>query len=162
VDPFTITIEIPQGSRTKYEADHETGRINLDRVLYTVMAYPVNCGYIDDTLGEDGDPLDALLLLPVPVHPGITAQVREVAAFIMSDENGPDAKILTVLAGDPRWEYLQDLADVPRHTLNEIEHFFARYKDLEPGKYTAIEGWQDRSAAERLIEDAYRRYGDGA
>lgn len=158
MEPLTITIEIPQGCRDKYEADHDTGKIFLSRVLFTSMGYPTNYGYIEHTLGEDGDPLDALLLCPSSIYPGTVVHARAVAAFVMSDENGPDAKILMVPAGDPRWEHITDLADVPQPQLDEISHFFEHYKDLEPEKYSTIEGWQDRASAQRLILDAQERF----
>ena len=155
---FTITIEIPRGTRNKYEVDHGTGRIRLDRVLFTSMAYPADYGFIDDTLGEDGDPLDALVLLPTPVYPGIAIRVRQVAAFMMTDEHGPDAKILTVLDEDPRRAHIQDLGDVPRDVRDEIQHFFAHYKELEPGKRSEVDGWYPREVAERWVDDARRRH----
>lgn len=157
---LTVTIEIPKGTRNKYEVDHETGRIFLDRVLFTSMGYPADYGYINDTLGEDGDPLDALVLLPTPIYPGIAIRVRPVAMFMMTDEHGPDAKILTVLDTDPRWAHIQDLEDVPKDVRDEIEHFFAHYKELEPGKHSDIKGWHDRVAAEKVIADAYQRHTD--
>ena len=155
---LNVTIEIPKGTRNKYEVDHETGRIVLDRVLFTAMAYPTDYGFIDDTLGEDGDPLDALVLVPPRLFPGVVVRMRPVAAFIMVDEHGPDAKILGVLAGDPRWDHIQDLADVPKHVLDEIEHFFAHYKELEPGKHSETEGWRDLAEANRLVDDAFARF----
>lgn len=161
MNALTVTIEIPKGARTKYEVDHETGRLFLDRVLFTAMGYPADYGYIDDTLGEDGDPLDALVLLPTPIYPGIAIRVRPVAMFMMTDEHGPDAKILTVLDTDPRWAHIQDLDDVPISVRNEIEHFFAHYKELEPGKHSEVEGWHPRSEAEAVIEDAFQRAAGG-
>ena len=158
MEPLTITIEIPLGSRDKYEADHDTGKIFLNRVLYTSMGYPTNYGYIEDTLGEDGDPLDALLLCPSPIYPGTGVHARPIAVFAMSDENGPDAKILMVPAGDPRWEHFTDLGDVPQFQLDEISHFFEHYKDLEPNKFSTVSGWQNRASAERLILDAQERH----
>ncbi len=138
---FDVTIEIPKGSRNKYEVDHETGRVRLDRFLYTSMAYPADYGFIEDTLGEDGDPLDALVLLPDSVFPGVIVEARPVAMYRMTDEAGGDDKILCVPAGDPRWDHIQDLADVPEFELAAIKHFFERYKDLEPGKYVKGSEW---------------------
>lgn len=110
---FDVVIEIPKGSRNKYEVDHETGRVKLDRYLYTAFGYPADYGFFEDTLGEDGDPLDALVLLPESVFPGCTVEARPVAMFKMTDEAGGDDKLLCVPAGDPRWDHIQDLGDVP-------------------------------------------------
>ena len=152
-----VVIEIPQGSRNKYEMDHATGRIRLDRMLFTSTRYPLDYGFVPDTLAEDGDPLDALVILDEPTFPGCLVLARPVAVFWMSDEHGPDAKILTVPARDPRYAGMQDFADVPEHLTTEIGHFFEIYKELEPGKGTDVRGWQDRAAAEQVIEAAFTR-----
>lgn len=152
-----VIVEIPQGSRNKYEMDHRTGRIRLDRMLFTATRYPLDYGFIPDTLAEDGDPLDAMVLLAEPSFPGCMVAARPVGVFWMTDEHGPDAKILTVPASDPRYAGLRDLADVPAHVLEEIGHFFDIYKELEPGKATDVRGWQDRDAAERAITEATGR-----
>ena len=110
---FDVTIEIPKGQRNKYEVDHKTGRLRLDRYLYTSMGYPADYGFIENTLGEDGDPLDAMVLLPESVFPGVIVEARPVAMFKMVDEAGGDDKVLCVPAGDHRWDHVQDLADVP-------------------------------------------------
>lgn len=154
---FDVTIEIPRGSSTKYEIDHETGRLRLDRELFTPMAYPVDYGFIEDTLGEDGDPLDAFVLLRNPVIPGVLVAARPVGVFLMTDEAGPDAKIVTVPAADPRWASVRDIGDVDETLRAQVEHFFRHYKDLEPGKHVDVEGWGDRVAAERLVQDAVER-----
>jgi len=154
-----VIIEIPQGSRNKYEMDHETGRIRLDRMLFTSTRYPADYGFVPDTLAEDGDPLDAMVLLEEPTFPGCLVLARPVAVFWMHDEGGPDAKVLTVPARDPRWASVQDLADVPGHLTEEIGHFFDIYKELEPGKGTDVRGWQDRSMAEQEIAAAIARAG---
>ena len=117
---FDVTVEIPKGQRNEYEVDHETGRIFLDRYLYTSMVYPTDYGFIDDTLGEDGDPLDALVLLPQPVFPGVVVKARPVAMFRMTDEAGGDDKVLCVPAKDHRWDHVQDIGDVPQNELDEI------------------------------------------
>ena len=118
-----VTIEIPKGSRNKYELDHETGKIYLDRYLFTPMAYPLDYGFIDGTLGEDGDPLDALVILPEPVLPGVIVPARVLGVFKMTDEAGGDDKLLCVI-DDPRWAHLQDIEDVSQFQRDEIEHFF--------------------------------------
>ena len=150
-------IEIPQGSRNKYEMDHKAGRIRLDRMLFTSTRDPLDYGFIPGTLAEDGDPLDALVWLGEPAFPGCLVTVRPVAVFWMHDEHGPDAKVLTVPARDPRMAVTQDLADVPAHLTAEIGHFFDIYKDLEPGKSTDARGWQDCAAAEQAIKEAFLR-----
>ena len=154
---FDVTIEIPKGQRNKYQSDHDTGRIRLDRYLYTSMGYPADYGFIEDTLGEDGDPLDALVLLPEPVFPGVVIAVRPVGMFQMVDEAGGDNKVLCVPAGDPRWDHITDIRDVPSYLLEPIEHFFVHYKDLEPGKFVKAADWADRQAAEAEVKRSFER-----
>jgi inorganic pyrophosphatase len=158
---FDVIVEIPQGSRNKYEMDHASGRIRLDRMLFTSTRYPLDYGFIPDTLAEDGDPLDALVMLEEPTFPGCYVHARPVAVFWMHDEHGPDAKILTVPADDPRSRAIQDLDDVPAHLRDEIGHFFDIYKEIEPGKSTDTRGWQGRAAAEQVVKEARAR-GAGA
>jgi inorganic pyrophosphatase len=155
-----MIVEIPQGSRNKYEMDHSIGRIRLSRMLFTSTRYPVDYGYIADTLAEDGDPLDIMVLLDEPTFPGCSIMVRPIGLFWMSDENGPDAKILSVPARDARFADIRELRHVTEHSLAEIRHFFETYKELEPGKGTDIRGWQDRPSAEREITDAGKRWSD--
>ena len=148
---YDVVIEIPRGSRNKYEVDHETGRVYLDRVLFTSFVYPADYGYIENTLGLDGDPVDVLVLLEFPLFPGVGVSVRPVGVFNMRDEAGIDSKIIAVPATDPRWSHIQDIADVPEQTRKEIEHFFEHYKDLEPGKWVKTEGWGDVAEAEAIV-----------
>ena len=155
---FDVVVEIPKGERNKYEVDHETGRIRLDRTLFTATAYPTDYGYIEDTLGQDGDPLDALVLLEAPTFPGCLVASRPIGLFRMTDEAGPDDKIVCVPAGDPRYEHLQDVTDIPTHERAKIEHFFLVYKALEPGKHVEGSTWGDREAAEQEITDALARH----
>ena len=122
---FDVVIEIPKGQRNKYEVDHETGRVKLDRYLYTPMAYPADYGFIENTLGEDGDPLDALVLLPESVFPGVLVEARPVAMFQMVDEAGGDDKVLCVPAGDHRWDHIQDIGDVSAYEL-EVDQALLR------------------------------------
>ena len=138
-------IEVPRGSRNKYEADHDTGRIWLDRMLFTATQYPTDYGFIPATLADDGDPLDIMVLLDEPTFPGCHVLARPVAVLRMRDEAGGDDKILSVPATDPRWSLL----------LDEILHFFQVYKQLEPGKLTEPGHWEDRVAAEATIETAF-------
>ena len=154
---FDVTIEIPRGSRNKYEVDHHTGRIMLDRTLFTATQYPADYGFIDNTLGQDGDPLDALVLLAEPTFPGCLVRARAIGMFRMTDEAGPDDKVLCVAANDPRQNHLQDISDVNEFWRLEIEHFFSVYKDLEPGK--SVEGamWVGRGDAETEIRISFGR-----
>lgn len=158
---FDVTIEIPKGQRNKYEVDHETGRVRLDRYLYTPMAYPTDYGFIEDTLGDDGDPLDALVLLPQPVFPRVLVAARPVGMFRMVDEHGGDDKVLCVPAGDPRWDHVQDIGDVPAFELDAIKHFFVHYKDLEPGKFVKAADWVDRAEAEAEVQRSVERFKAG-
>jgi inorganic pyrophosphatase len=153
-----VIIEIPKGSRNKYEADHGTGDIWLDRMLFTATMYPSDYGFFPRTLGEDGDPLDAMVLLDEPTFPGCHIRARPVGVFWMSDEKGPDAKVLTVPSTDPRWADVAEIGDLPSHLLDEIAHFFEVYKALEPDKGTDISDWQGREEAERAITEAQARY----
>ncbi|MEJ5998872.1 inorganic diphosphatase [Corynebacterium sp. H130] len=152
-----VTIEIPKGSRNKYEVDHETGKVYLDRYLFTPMAYPLDYGFIDHTLGEDGDPLDALVILPEPVFPGVIVKARPLGVFKMTDEAGGDDKLLCVI-DDVRWNHLQDISDVSDFMKDEIEHFFVHYKDLEPNKEVTGSGWGDKAEAEKILEEAIARF----
>ncbi len=152
-----VFVEIPQGSRNKYEMDQQTGRIRLDRMLFTSTRYPLDYGFIPDTVAEDGDPLDAMVMLEEPTFPGCLVTARPIGVFWMHDEGGPDAKVLTVPAHDPRYAGLQDLADVPEYLTAEIGHFFDIYKELEPGKSTDVRGWQDRAMAVEVVEAAFTR-----
>ncbi|MGV0340906.1 inorganic diphosphatase [Corynebacterium mastitidis] len=151
-----VTVEIPKGSRNKYEVDHETGKVYLDRYLFTPMAYPADYGFIEGTLGEDGDPLDALVLLPESVLPGVIVKARPVGVFKMTDEAGGDDKLLCVL-DDVRYEQYQDIEDVSEFTRSEIEHFFVHYKDLEPGKEVHGSGWSGKDEAEKILAEAVER-----
>jgi len=155
---YDVVIEIPAGSRNKYEVDHETGRVFLDRYLFTPMTYPANYGYFEDTLGLDGDPVDVLVLLFEPVPPGVGVKVRPVGLLEMEDDGGIDTKIIAVPHKDPRWSHIQDLADVPEATKAEIQHFFEHYKDLEPGKWVKLGGWRDAAAAEQVVTEGFERF----
>ena len=148
---YDIIVEIPRGSHNKYEVDHESGRVRLDRTLFTAFSYPTDYGFFENTLGLDGDPVDALVLLEYPTFPGVTISVRPVAVFNMTDDGGSDAKVICVQAKDPRWAHIQDLGDIPEFTRKEIEHFFEHYKDLEPGKWVKLEGWQGAADAEAVV-----------
>ncbi len=157
---FDATIEIPKGTRNKYEMDHTTGRIHLDRMLFTATRYPADYGFVEDTLGEDGDPLDVLVLLDEPTFPGCLIRCRPVGMFRMKDEKGGDDKVLAVPADDPRQDAITDLSDLPPHLLLEIQHFFETYKDLEAGKSVEGATWVGREAAEAEILASRKRLAD--
>jgi len=148
---FDVTIEIPKGQRNKYEVDHASGRIRLDRMLFTATRYPADYGFIEGTLGEDGDPLDALVLVDEPTFPGCLIRCRTIGMFRMTDEKGGDDKVMCVVAGDPRQEHMRDIHHLPEFDRLEIQHFFETYKDLEPGKSVEGATWVGRDAAEREI-----------
>ena len=153
-----VFVEVPSGSRNKYELDEELGAIVLDRRLFTSMAYPADYGFIEGTRGEDGDPLDALVLVAEPTFPGCRIRSRIVGVFHMADEKGPDEKIICVPLKDPAWLRTTDVDAVPRELRNEIEHFFQVYKDLEVGKgETVTSGFGDRAEAERVVDEARAR-----
>ncbi|MGQ0625981.1 MAG: inorganic diphosphatase [Sporichthyaceae bacterium] len=154
---FDVTIEIPKGQRNKYEMDHVSGRIRLDRMLFTSTRYPADYGFVENTLGEDGDPLDALVLVDEPTFPGCLILCRAIGMFRMTDEKGGDDKVLCVPAGDPRMEHIRDIHHLPEFERLEIQHFFEVYKDLEPGKSVEGASWVDRGAAEVEIEASRRR-----
>src|ERR1700712_1718775 len=157
---FDVLIEIPKGSRNKYEVDHESGRIRLDRTLFTSTQYPADYGYIENTLGEDGDPLDALVLLQGdPLFPGVLVLCRAIGMFRMTDEKGGDDKVLCVPTNDPRLEHLRDIHHVPEFDRLEIQHFFEGYKELEPGKSVQGGSWVGRGGDHRQPQATCRQPG---
>ncbi|MGB3714870.1 MAG: inorganic diphosphatase [Candidatus Promineifilaceae bacterium] len=157
--PITVMalVEIPKGSRNKYEYDKERQMVRFDRMLFSAVHYPSDYGFILDTLGQDGDPLDALILVSEPTFPGCLIEVKPIGMFKMWDEKGRDEKILCVPISDPHWNSLNELADVNPHYLIEIEHFFAVYKDLEQKK-VGIEGWEEREMAVTIIREAQQAF----
>ena len=157
---FAVLIEIPKGGRNKYEGDHHSGRIRLDRTLFTATQYPADYGFIEDTLGEDGDPLDALVLVQEPTFPGCLIRSRAIGMFRMKDEKGGDDKVLCVPSDDPRQEHLRDIHHLPEFDRMEIQHFFEIYKALEPGKSVEGATWVGRAEAEREIKKSYQRAKD--
>ena len=151
-----VVVEIPRGSRNKYEMDKERGVIRLDRRLFSATFYPADYGYIPDTLGEDGDPLDALVLVGDPTFPGCRIRARAVGVFHMEDEKGPDEKVICVPLRDPSFARIRDVHDIPPEFRDEIEHFFQVYKQLEEKK-TETRGCGNRADAERVIAEARDR-----
>ena len=146
-----VFVEIPKGSRTKYELDKKTGRIRLDRVLFSSVHYPADYGFVTDTLAGDGDPLDALVIVEEPTFPGCIVPARPIGTLLMRDSKGEDEKILAVPVGDPRFDEINELTDLSKHWLREIETFFATYKELE-GDAVTLGGWQGAKTAWALIE----------
>jgi inorganic pyrophosphatase len=157
-----VIVEVPKGSRNRYEYDQRLGRIRLLRMLFTATGYPGDYGFVPDTIAEDGDPIDALLLLGEPTFPGCLVRARVIAVFWVQDERGPDAKLLCVPATDPRHQHLQELEDVPIHQIAEIWHFFEIYEALAPEKSAETRGWERRAQAVAALEDAQRRFAEQA
>lgn len=153
-----MVVEIPKGSRNKYEIDHEQHIVRLDRRLFSATTYPADYGFFPNTLAEDGDPLDALVLLEEPTVPGCYIEVRALGVLWMEDEQGPDAKVICVAASDPVYGDINDIGDLPKSLLAEIQHFFDVYKDLEPGKRTSTQGWEGSEVAWKEIDDSIARY----
>lgn len=156
-DKLYAVIEIPKGSRNKYEYDKALNMFKYDRMLFSSVHYPADYGFIMDTLAEDGDPLDALVLITEPTFPGCVIEIKPIGLFKMWDEKGPDQKILAVPLFDPQWNWLNSLEEVSAHLLLEIEHFFQVYKELEKKK-TGVEGWDNKAAAIKVIKEAKRRF----
>ncbi|MFN3640378.1 MAG: inorganic diphosphatase [Flavobacterium sp.] len=154
---FDVLIEIPKGSRNKYEYDFELKKIRYDRMIFSSMMYPADYGFIPETLALDKDPLDVLVLVTEPTFPGCVMEVKPIGVFHMTDEKGPDEKIICVPVSDPVWNQLNDLSDVNPHLLKEIEHFFQVYKDLEKKKVD-VGGWGDVAEAHDIIEKCIERF----
>ena len=157
IDSLVAVIEIPGGSRNKYEIDKDTGAIFLDRTLFTATRYPADYGYFPETLAEDGDPLDVLVLVTEPTFPGCRVRVRPIGVFLMEDDGDPDHKVIAIPIADPRWEGVNDLDDLDPHLRDEIEHFFEVYKQLE-GTKTASLGWRTIAETWPIIEAARAAY----
>ena len=158
-EEVTALIEIPSGSRNKYELDKDSGLMRLDRVLYSAVHYPGDYGFIPRTLHEDGDPCDILVLVNEPTFPGCQIDARPIGVLMMRDRGEPDDKILAVPSNDPYYSEYFDIADIPQHYLKEVEHFFHIYKDLE-GRRVQTVGWEKSEKAMRVIMDSVRRYAE--
>nr|WKN36188.1 inorganic diphosphatase [Tunicatimonas sp. TK19036] len=154
---FDVIVEIPKGSRNKYEYDPVKKMIRYDRMIFSSMFYPSDYGFIPESLAGDGDPLDALVLVSEPTFPGCLIEVKPIGLFRMRDEKGPDAKILCVPISDPIWNKVNTLDEINPHLKKEIEHFFQVYKDLEKKK-VGIDGWEDREAAIEVYKESKRRF----
>jgi inorganic pyrophosphatase len=158
-DAMNVIIEIPRGTKNKYEIDKETGLIKLDRVNHTAQAYPFDYGFVPQTLWDDGDALDVVVLTSEPLFPGLLLEVRPVAIMHMIDGGEADEKVIAVPAGDPRFKDIKDVADINQHTLREISHFFATYKQLQ-NKVVEVGEFEDAAAAQAAFERAVKLYAD--
>ncbi len=154
-------IEIPRGSRTKYELEKESGLFRFDRLLYSSVHYPGDYGLIPRTLADDDDPLDVLVLVTEPTFTGCLVRVRPIGVFEMTDADELDEKVLAVPSRDPLFDEVADLDDVAPHLLREVEHFFSVYKELEGGRTVSL-GWRRRDHALRVVERAIERYAHSA
>lgn len=154
---LTCFVEIPQGSRNKYEWDEQRAVLKLDRHLFSSVVYPADYGFLEHTVGEDGGHLDALVLVNEPTFPGCRIDVRPVGLFRMRDEAGIDDKVLCVPIADPEWGKVHELEDVSLRLREEIAHFFAVYTELDPDRVSAIEGWASRAEAEAEVREALDR-----
>jgi len=157
IPPFDVLIEIPRGSRNKYEYDFAIKRMRFDRMLFSSMMYPADYGFIPETLALDGDPLDVLVLINEPTFPGCVMEVKPIGVFHMADDKGPDDKIICVPVSDPIWNSLENLSDINPHLLKEIEHFFQVYKDLE-NKKVDVGGWGNVEEAYDIIKECTDRF----
>ena len=161
-DCVHVVIEIPRGSRNKYEIDHEDGRIYLDRRLFTATTYPADYGFLPNTLAGDGDPLDALVLNDDPVYPGVICEARPVGVLFMRDEAGEDAKLICVPSTEPRFEHVFDVSDLTPQLVAEVQHFFNVYKALEPNKHSSSSGIGGRDDAWQEIRESRANYSASA
>lgn len=157
VKTFDVLIEIPKGSRNKYEYDFDLQKIRFDRMLFSSMMYPGDYGFVPQTLALDKDPLDVLVLGHQPTYPMTVVEVRPIGVFHMADEKGPDEKIICVPVSDPIWSNKKDIADLNPHRLKEIEHFFQVYKDLEEKKVD-VGGWGNAEEAREIYVKCLKRY----
>lgn len=160
---LNVIIEVPIGGEpVKYEFDKDSGAIFVDRILHTPMRYPANYGFIPHTLGEDGDPLDALVITRSPIIPGAVIRVRPVGVLLMEDDKGGDEKLLTVPVDStfPYYGNVTNHSDLPPIVLRQIEHFFEHYKDLEPNKWVKVDVWAGKDEAERLLAESIVRFAE--
>ncbi|RUM64925.1 MAG: inorganic diphosphatase [Sulfurimonas sp.] len=155
-DNVKAIIEIPCGSNIKYEVEKESGALVLDRVMHSAMYYPANYGFVNQTLSQDGDPADIMILTEYPMQAGSVVNCRLVGVLIMEDESGIDEKLLAVPTSkiDPTFDEMNDLDDVPAHTLAKIKNFFETYKMLEPNKWVKVKEFQNKAAATKILQDA--------
>lgn len=153
-------IEVPENGCVKYEISKESGLLRVDRILHTPMAYPANYGYFPETLGDDGDPLDCVVVCNAPLHPGVLIEVRPIGALLMEDQAGGDEKIICVPRDniDPFYTATKYIEQLPEILRAKIEYFFQHYKDLQPNSWSKVKGWADREAADKIIMESIERY----
>ncbi|EKF55924.1 MULTISPECIES: inorganic diphosphatase [Galbibacter] len=159
ISSFDVLIEIPKGSRNKYEYDFKLKKVRYDRMIFSSMMYPADYGFVPETLALDGDALDVLVLVTEPTFPGCVMEVKPIGVFHMEDEKGPDEKIICVPVSDPVWNRVGDLSELNPHLIKEIEHFFQVYKDLEKKK-VSIGGWGDHQEAKEIVALCVNRFQD--
>ena len=157
---LNCVVEIPKGSRNKYEYDPQLGGVKFDRFISASVVYPTDYGFVPDTLAPDGDPLDVLVCVSEPTFPGCIVPVKVVGLFRMSDEKGPDDHVVCVPSHDPGWNTLEDVGDLPAQLRAEISHFFEVYKDLDHGRFSEVKGWADRAAALQTLAEARRAFAE--
>ena len=159
-DAVKAIIEVPYGSNVKYELDKESGAIEVDRVMYSAMFYPANYGFVANTLSDDGDPADILVISEYPLYPGSYIKSRLIGVLMMEDESGIDEKLIAVPADkiDPSYKNIRDINDLPEHTLNKIKNFFETYKMLEPNKWVKVTGFEGKAKATEILEAAIANY----
>ena len=159
ITSFDVLIEIPKGSRNKYEYDFALKKIRYDRMIFSSMMYPADYGFVPETLALDGDPLDVLVLVTEATFPGCVMEVKPIGVFHMTDEKGPDEKVICVPVSDPIWNKINDLSELNPHLIKEIEHFFKVYKDLEKKKVD-VGGWGDQKEAKEIVAKCIQRFKD--
>tara|TARA_R110000868_G_scaffold303534_4_gene564059 strand:- start:94 stop:624 length:531 start_codon:yes stop_codon:yes gene_type:complete len=159
ITSFDVLIEIPKGSRNKYEYDFALKKIRYDRMIFSSMMYPADYGFVPETLALDGDPLDVLVLVTEATFPGCVMEVKPIGVFHMTDEKGPDEKVICVPVSDPVWNKINDLNELNPHLIKEIEHFFKVYKDLEKKKVD-VGGWGERQEAREIVAKCIQRFKD--
>ncbi|HIV48384.1 inorganic diphosphatase [uncultured Helicobacter sp.] len=159
-DAINVVIEIPYGSNIKYEVDKESGAVVVDRVMYGAMFYPANYGFVPNTLSDDGDPADVLVLNEYPLQAGSVIKARLIGVLLMEDESGVDEKLISVPVSkiDPRYDKIKSLEDLPQITLDRIKNFFETYKTLEPNKWVKVQGFKDKQEAQRILQISIDNY----
>ncbi|WP_394965020.1 inorganic diphosphatase [uncultured Helicobacter sp.] len=157
---INVVIEIPYGSNIKYEVDKESGAVVVDRVMYGAMFYPANYGFVPNTLSDDGDPADVLVLNEYPLQAGSVIKARLIGVLIMEDESGVDEKLISVPVSkiDPRYDNIKTLEDLPKITLDRIKNFFETYKTLEPNKWVKVKDFKDKQEAQRILQTSIDNY----
>lgn len=159
-DKINVIIEIPYGSNIKYEVDKDSGLVVVDRVMYSAMFYPANYGFVPNTLADDGDPVDVLVLNPYPLQAGAMIKSRLIGVLIMEDESGMDEKLIALPISkiDPSFDNIQSLQDLPQITLDRIKNFFETYKTLEPNKWVKVKEYKDKAAAQAILDKSIKAY----